>query len=123
MSKDIDSSVYILLGTRKKDGSMVNTPVWFAGEQGSYFVLSAGNAGKVKRLRNFAQVHIAPCTITGKPLGDTLTANAVLLEHPADIRHAYQSLVKKYGWQMRFLDLGSWLSGQYNKRKFINITL
>ena len=43
---------YINLSTRKKDGSYVNTPVWFAqeGDTNKYYVYSLRNVGKVKRI-------------------------------------------------------------------------
>ena len=41
---------YINLSTRKRDGSFVNTPVWFAQEGATniYYVYSLKNVGKVK---------------------------------------------------------------------------
>ena len=44
---------YINLSTRKRDGSFVDTPVWFAqeGETNNYYVFSMKNAGKIKKLR------------------------------------------------------------------------
>ena len=43
---------YINLGTQKRDGSFVNTPVWFAqeGEKNNYFIFSNNKAGKIKRI-------------------------------------------------------------------------
>ena len=40
---------YINLSTRKRDGSSVNTPVWFAqeGETTNYYVYSLDNSGTV----------------------------------------------------------------------------
>ena len=43
---------YINLATFRKSGKAVETPIWFAHAEGSYYAFSAGNAGKVKRLRN-----------------------------------------------------------------------
>ena len=44
---------YINLSTRKRDGSYVNTPVWFAqeGDTNKYYVYSLRNLGKVKRIK------------------------------------------------------------------------
>ena len=58
----------MLLRTRKRDGSWVATPVNVAvsGEPRSYFGTPA-KAAKVKRLRNFDAVEIAPCTPRGRP--------------------------------------------------------
>jgi PPOX class probable F420-dependent enzyme len=122
MSNAIDEARYILFGTRKRDGSMVDTPVWFAGTQGNYYVFSADSAGKVKRLKNFSEVQIAPCNVTGKPLGITLTAKAEFVSAQSEINTAHQALIKKYGWQMRGLDFLSKLSGKFYQRRFIKIS-
>ncbi|MCY4044248.1 MAG: hypothetical protein OXE99_04130, partial [Cellvibrionales bacterium] len=66
----LDNQPYVSLSTKKRDGSWVNTPVWFAIEGNTLYCFSAGNAGKVKRLRNFSDVKLNPCTVNGKLLGD-----------------------------------------------------
>ena len=101
---------------------MVDTPVWFAGSDGHYVVFSAGDAGKVKRLKNFSEARLAPCTVTGQVLGDSISATAELITNRDAIASAHQALIKKYGWQMRWLDFFSRLFGKYSKRAFIKIT-
>lgn len=123
MSNELDTFSYFLLGTLKKDGTMVDTPVWFGGTEGEYVAFSAGNAGKVKRLRNFSKARVAPCTVTGKPLGPYLAAEAELIDDATGIQSAHRQLLAKYGWQMRLLDFFSWLSGKINKRQFIKVVL
>ena len=58
---------YINLSTRKRDGSYVNTPVWFAqeGDTNKYYVYSLRNVGKVKRIKNFPEVKVGICTYRG----------------------------------------------------------
>lgn len=123
MHPHLAQSNYFLLGTRKKNGKRVATPVWFAEDQGYYYVFSAGNAGKIKRLKNFSDVTLAPCTVTGKSLGEALNGQASILETEAEIAEAHAALLKRYGWSMRIIDLGSLLTGKINKRKFIRIEL
>ncbi len=120
---ELDNYQYVLLGTRKKDGSMVDTPVWFAKEGNTVYMFSAGNAGKIKRLRNFAQARLAPCTVSGKALGDFVPASATVLNDDTEIREAHRQLVRKYGWQMRLLDLGARLGGRIRSRAFIKAEL
>ncbi len=117
--RSLDKAQYVLLGTRKKDGSIVDTPVWFAKQGATVYMFSAREAGKVKRLRNFSEARLAPCTVSGKKLGDYVPAEAHLLSDDADIREAHKALIKKYGWQMRLLDMGARLGRRYNKRAFI----
>ncbi|MBQ0760650.1 PPOX class F420-dependent oxidoreductase [Zhongshania sp.] len=113
---------YILFSTKKRDGSFVATPVWCAGDAKTLYIFSAGQAGKVKRIRNFSECKIAPCTVTGKPLGDNVGGNAYLIDQ-AESQLAHRQLVKKYGLQMRLLDLGATLGGRKKTRAFIRIDL
>jgi len=119
----LEGGSYLSLATRKRSGDFVNTPVWFAPDGGSYYVFSAGNAGKVKRLRNFTAARVAACTVSGTVTGEWLDAEAELLESPADEARALAALRKKYGWQMKIGDLFSRLTGKYAKRAYIRVTL
>ena len=42
----IEGGNYISLTTRKRSGEWVATPVWFAPDEGSYYVFSAGMRAK-----------------------------------------------------------------------------
>lgn len=117
----LDNSQYLNFGTFRKTGIRVDTPVWFAGEGDSYFVLSNNQAGKVKRLRNSSRCQIAPCTMLGKPTGNWQDSHAFILDGEEEIRIAHQALKKKYGWQMLMLDSGAWLGGRIKQRTFIRI--
>ena len=115
----LEGGNYISFSTRKKSGDFVATPVWFAPEGDSYYLFSASNAGKVKRLRNFSETRIAPCTVSGTVTGDWLDTRAYLLESAADEDKALQALRRKYGWQMRLGDLFSRLPGKMDKRAYL----
>ena len=117
------ASSYLLHSTRRKNGPRVDTPVWFAGTPLAFYVFSAGDAGKVKRLRNFSEVKVAPCSATGKLRGDWLAATATLISREDDCAQAYQALNAKYGWQMRLTDWLSRLGGRYHQRQLIRIAL
>ncbi len=119
--KQFEAGEYISLATLKKSGDYVATPVWFAPLEGEYYVFSAGNAGKVKRLRNFSDARIARCTVTGRVIGETFPADAYLLQDPDDEATALRALHKKYGLKMRLTDLLSSLTGKKGKRTYIRI--
>lgn len=119
----LDRGNYISFATRKKSGEFVQTPVWFAPDGDSYYLFSAGDAGKVKRLRNFSESRIAPCTMSGKLTGDWIDTEAFLLRDDVDVRTALRALQRKYGWQMKFTDLMSRLSGKMGKRAYIRVDL
>ena len=114
---------YMSFATRKKSGDFVATPVWFAPDGDSYYVFSAGNAGKVKRLRNFSESRIAPCTATGTLTGEAMDARAFILETKAEQDTALDALRRKYGWQMRVGDLFSKITGKMDKRAYIRVEL
>jgi PPOX class probable F420-dependent enzyme len=117
----LEGGNYISFATRKKSGDFVATPVWFAPDGDSYYLFSAGNAGKVKRLRNFSEARIAPCTVTGTLTGDWMETRAFLLQSAADENKALRALRRKYGWQMRLGDFFSRLTGKMNKRAYIRV--
>ncbi len=121
MLEQYNDSNYINLATFRKNGKTVETPVWFAQAEDSLYVFSAGNAGKVKRLRNNTQAKIARCTTTGKLLGQWQDVSAQLLITDQEKQIAYQAIRKKYGWQMALLDFFSTIGGKKKLRAFIRI--
>jgi PPOX class probable F420-dependent enzyme len=76
---EIRGQRYISLATFRKNGAVVHTPVWFAEEGGSLYVMTSDTTGKYKRIRNNSQVRIAPCTIRGKITGSEFPATAKIL--------------------------------------------
>jgi PPOX class probable F420-dependent enzyme len=84
-----------LLKTRKRDGSWVATPVNLAVDGDRAYFAAPANTGKVKRLRNFDEVEITPCSPRGTPKGPTLTARARRLEG-AEAAAANRVLVRKH---------------------------
>ena len=116
---------YINLSTRKRDGSFVNTPVWFVQEKetNNYYVYSLNNSGKVKRIRNFPDVKVATCNFSGKLKGNWVDANANLVDESGNIKTAYACLRKKYGIKFRIGDFFSWIKGTYHKRQIIRFSI
>ena len=121
--KTLENARYISLATVRKNGAEVATPVWFAPAKGSFFAFSAGDAGKVKRLRNSPKARIAPCDMRGKVLGEWSDANAYLISDEKERHAAHAALVIQYGWQMRLLDCMSKIGGRFDSRAFIRIEL
>ena len=117
----LEGGNYISFSTRKKSGDWVATPVWFAPANGSSYVFSAGNAGKIKRLRNFSESRIAPCTFSGTVTGAWSDTQAVVLEGEDDCKIALKALHDKYGWQMLMSDILSKITGKMGRRAYIRI--
>ena len=100
---------------------MVATPVWFAEHADGYYLFSAGDAGKVKRLRIGDAARVAPCDVRGTRSGDWLPATAKLVVDDVEVQRAHNALVRKYGWQMRIIDFFAKLSGRFHKRAYIRV--
>ncbi len=115
------SHQYINLITYRKSGEGVATPVWFVHDNQRLYVMTGGNAGKVKRIRNNPVVQIEPCDARGTRLGEGMTANARLLD-AADHVRVNQLLNQKYGLMKRLFDLMAFFNGGVKNRDFIEIT-
>jgi hypothetical protein len=114
---------YFSLATFRKNGKEVATPVWFAAADDTFYVFSAGDAGKVKRIRAGSRARVAPCDGRGKVLGDWQDAAARLVTDAAEIRAAYAALHRKYGLSMAVLDFFARLTGRYHRRQLIAVSL
>ena len=90
---------YLSLATFRKTGVPVRTPVWFAEDTDKLYLFTDPKSGKVKRLRNSAQVRIAPCTMRGRITGPEFAAKARILS-PAEAGRGLALMKKKY-WLMR----------------------
>jgi PPOX class probable F420-dependent enzyme len=119
----LDGENYISFSTKKRSGDFVATPVWFAPHGGSYYQFSATDTGKVKRLRNFSESSIAPCTMRGAVTGAWIDTEAVLLEKEEDKNIALQALRHKYGLQMKIGDIFSRITGKMEKRAYIKVNI
>ena len=120
-----DKEKYVNLSTQKKDGSFINTPVWFAqeGDTNSFYIFSAGEAGKVKRIRNFSLVKVAICDVRGNLEGEWNSAQAELIDDEESVIRAYRYLHKKYGLTIKVYDFFSKLFGKYNQRQLIKFKI
>ena len=97
--KEIHGERYISLVTYRKSGVAVPTPIWFVEADGLLYVMTRGDSGKYKRIRNNPQVSFAPCTMRGRVLGPEFTGTARILSE-SDWPRIRALLRKKY-WLMR----------------------
>jgi uncharacterized protein len=74
------ASKYLSLTTYRKDGDAVATPVWLVRDGDELNVITQKNSGKVKRIRNNAQVLLAPCDARGRIKGESVPGAATLLD-------------------------------------------
>ncbi len=97
---------YLNLESCKRDGTPVQTPVWFAEEHGVLYVYTLANAGKVKRIRRTPHIRVAPCTMRGPVIGPWVEAEATIVD-ATTAAHGHALLRHKYGWMKRIGDLFS----------------
>jgi len=99
----IAATPFVSLGTYRRNGDLVSTPVWIARDGDELVVTSERNTGKVKRLRHDARVVLRPCSRMGAVEPDALTveARARIAGPSTDDPRAGAALRRKYGWQYR----------------------
>lgn len=116
---------YLSLATDRLDGREVRTPVWFACLGNELVLFSAGEAGKVKRVRRTGRARVARCDVRGSLVDDEatawLTVRAALVDDPAAIAAAQRALRRKYGWQLWLLDIGARLGGRIGQRQYLRL--
>jgi len=99
MAQPIPSAIrnqrYISLGTFRKNGAKIATPVWFGEDGEKLYVMTLSKMGKTKRIRNNPQVTVAPCTMRGKVTGPEVPALARILPQEEHAR-ARQTVNRKY---------------------------
>jgi PPOX class probable F420-dependent enzyme len=76
---EIRGQKYISLGSYRKSGAVVRTPVWFGEEDDKLYVMTRSDSGKYKRIRNNSAIQVAPCTIRGKITGPDFQAMGRIL--------------------------------------------
>jgi uncharacterized protein len=123
MSDELDEAHYLNLATFRRDGREVRTPVWFAGASGRYYVFSAGDAGKVKRVRRDGTARVAACDVRGRVRGRWYPAHARLARGPDEVAAALVALRRKYGWQMWLADVLAKLTGRFGRRAYLVLEL
>ena len=120
--RDLGRERYVSLATFRRSGTPVPTPVWFAELDDRLYAFTAGDSGKVKRLRASSRAQVAPCDRRGRVHGPWRNATARIVDDPQLIERATAALRQKYGWQLRLLDLASRLTGRIRRRAWIEIS-
>jgi PPOX class probable F420-dependent enzyme len=93
----------MLLETFKRDGSAVNTPVWFVQEGEVIYFSTSPDAWKTKRLRANPQARIAGADAAEKAATDWYAMTASFLEGDEAAR-IYDALDERYGGYFRRFD-------------------
>lgn len=95
---------YISLGTRRHDGSVVRTPVWFVADGNDLIITTEGSSGKAKRMRNYPEIDLAECDMRGRIRGELVTAAVEVL--PASANAVHEKLfIKKFRLMYKLMTL------------------
>jgi hypothetical protein len=111
---------YVSLATYRRNGIEVKTPVWIAKVAGRYYVFSAGDAGKVKRIRATPRVRLAACDVRGNVRSAWIEARARIVLDPALIVEVRKALRGKYGLLMRLTDAMAAMTGRIRRRAWLH---
>ena len=100
--EQLERSWAVLLRTRRRAGGWVGTPVNLTVDGERAYFGTPADSWKVKRLRNFTDVELAPSTLRGRPTGPALRARARLLSGD-EARAAERRLVRRHPLVHRFV--------------------
>ena len=92
-------------------------PGWFGQDGRVLFVRMAASLGKVKRIRNHAQVNIALYKMDGALQGDWVPASARIVTNPQIDHKVDRLLDRKYGLLKKLF----YLAGGPNGRKYTTL--
>jgi hypothetical protein len=123
MCFDPAAEKYVSLATYRRNAVEVKTPVWIAMVSGRYYVFSAGDAGKVKRIGATSRVRLAACDFRGEVRGPWMEAHARIVLDPVLIVEVRRALWRKYGLLMRLIDVIATMTGRIRRRAYIEIEL
>jgi PPOX class probable F420-dependent enzyme len=101
----VAGSPFVSLGTFRRSGEVVATPVWIARDGDELVVTTEVATGKVRRLRNDPRVTLRPCGRLGAVADDAPTMRGVCerIVPAAEDAAAARALGGKYGAQFRLV--------------------
>jgi uncharacterized protein len=102
---ELSETRYALLRTFRRDGTAVDTPIWFDVQRDS--VIFRTKVGpKTKRLAARPDVELTACDYRGHVLGDAMTfAGRATILSDVEAMEANRALHRRYGWQWNIVPL------------------
>ena len=101
----LEGHKYVSLTTFKKSGEAVSTPLWFATVDGSVYMTTPPDSGKMKRIRNDPRVRLEPSNAMGKPRGRSIEGIARPIEGGRVAERAEEALREKYRFGLALFHL------------------
>jgi PPOX class probable F420-dependent enzyme len=100
----LTTSRYALLRSYRRDGSPVDTPIWFA-MTGDALVFRTKRGPKTGRLRSQPQVELRPCDHRGSVTGPAVYPGRASIVVGEEAESANRVLRDRYGWQWNIVPL------------------
>ena len=102
---ELSNARYAVLRTYRRDGTAVDTPIWFAVEADSV-VFRTKIGPKTKRLAAHPDVELTACDYRGHVRGEakTVAGRATILSG-SEAAEANRALHRRYGWQWKIVPL------------------
>jgi PPOX class probable F420-dependent enzyme len=102
---DLSSARYAMLRTYRRDGTAVDTPIWFD-VQANSVVFRTKIGPKTKRLTVCPDVELTPCDYRGQAHRDasSFVGRATILSG-REAEEANRALHRRYGWQWNIVPL------------------
>lgn len=105
---ELDGSRYALLRSFRRDGTAVDTPIWFAFD-GDAVLFRTKVGPKTRRLAASSDVELAACDYRGRVRSGARAASWVpgraTVLSGADAERANRVLHRRYGWQWNIVPL------------------
>lgn len=87
---------YLNITSFKRDGTGVDTPVWFVSDGARLFAFTDLRSAKVRRIRRNPKVLVASCWPWGQLRGEPRQAHAEVLTETEDLERVRELLLSRY---------------------------
>ena len=102
---ELGSARYALLRTYRRDGTAVDTPIWFD-LQGNSVVFRTKVGPKIKRMTRRPDVELTVCNYLGRVRsGATTFAGRATILSGREAEAANRALHRRYGWQWNIVPM------------------
>ncbi len=115
--KQFEKQQYLNVETFRKSGVGVKTPVWFVQDGQKFLIWTESSSGKARRMKNNAQVRIAPCKSDGTLVGEWVAATANVDDSEPAMAHIKTLMGKKYGLMFGLFGF----FGRFRRSKYTSI--
>ncbi len=92
-----DTRDFLSIGTFRKTGVGVKSPIWFVELDGEFLMWADVSSGKISWIRNNPRVMVAPCKRFGDITGERVSAQAPVDDTPEAVEQVESLLRRKIG--------------------------